>query len=99
MILVQINRFEIGLSSTLSFQYGRLLELGLFSPYYTYLEVILGIRKLQCTRAPADREVYRDSLGREQREIPGLVLEWFQQAKGVGPARQRQNRERAERSS
>ena len=37
--------------------------------------------------------LYRDSLGHKQREIPGLVLEWFEQEQGVGPAGQRQFRE------
>ena len=41
----------------------------------------------------------RDSLGREQRENPGLVLEWIEQEQGVGPPGQRQSRQRAERGS
>ena len=40
-----------------------------------------------------------DSLGRDQREIPGLVLELLEQEQGVGPPGQRQSRERAERGS
>ena len=39
----------------------------------------------------------RDSLSREQREIPGFVLEWFEQEQGVGPPGQRQSRERESR--
>ena len=39
----------------------------------------------------------RDSLSREQREIPGFVLEWFEQEQGVGPPGQRQSREREEK--
>ena len=40
-----------------------------------------------------------DSLSREQRENPGLVLTWFEQEQGVGPPGQRQSRQRAERGS
>ena len=39
----------------------------------------------------------RDSLGRGQRKIPGLVLECFKQEQGVEPAGQRQSSESAER--
>ena len=35
----------------------------------------------------------RDSLGHEQREIPGLVWEWYRDEQEVGPAGQRQSRE------
>ena len=41
----------------------------------------------------------RDSLSREQREIPGLMFEWFEQEQGLRPAGQRQSRESAERGS
>ena len=41
----------------------------------------------------------RDSLGREQREIPVLVWEWVLQEQGVGSAGQRQARDGAERYS
>ena len=41
----------------------------------------------------------RDSFDWEQREILGLVLEWFEQEQGLGPAWQTQSRERAERGS
>ena len=40
-----------------------------------------------------------DSLSREQRENPGIVLEWIEQEQGVGPPGQRQSRQRAKKSS
>ena len=63
---------------------------------------MMAIRLALVSALPPNQEealLGRDSVGREQREILGLVLEWFKQEQGVRSDWQTQSRERAERGS